>query len=352
MDEEILCKNLKACADQLVETNVYKLLPEIGTNIAYTVSGSLPAEVCDIPGRIRRVENGCCYVRDPKMGGSLYMAGTLLAIRKKFPEAQCVANFRSSPEILEACRELSLNMVDMPAVPGFWQLGNDYEVDLEKTIALAESLPDIITIPDRINLEKLVLVVGSSLEDFEKKVLSLNDLVCLKKRKRERIVREKNVREIVQHEFDALYDCNSRVLMLGSIPSPKSREVGFYYGHPQNRFWKVMALVLGDTEPRTIEEKKAMLLSHGIALWDVLERCSIVGASDTSIENVVPNDIAGFVKKTNVTRIFCTGATAHKFYQKYCAKQVGIDAVKLPSTSPANCAVSIEKLVEAYKSVL
>lgn len=162
---------------------------------------------------------------------------------------------------------------------------------------------------------------------------------------------QKNARTFVTHEFPAVYDRNSRVLLLGSIPSPKSREVGFYYGHSQNRFWKVLAQVLGEPVPETIPQKKAMLKKHHVALWDVLESCTIVGASDTSIEDVVPNKIGELVKRSKVSRIFCTGATAHKLYQKYCAKDVGIDAERLPSTSPANCAVSIEKLVDAYKVV-
>ena len=164
--------------------------------------------------------------------------------------------------------------------------------------------------------------------------------------------RIKNERTHVTHEFPALYDRESQVLMLGSIPSPKSREMAFYYGHPQNRFWKVMAIVLGESVPETIAQKKAMLEKHHLALWDVLDSCTIVGASDTSIEDPVVNNIKELVEKSKVTRIFCTGATAYNLYQKFCAKEVGINAVKLPSTSPANCAVSLEKLVEAYKKVL
>ena len=161
-----------------------------------------------------------------------------------------------------------------------------------------------------------------------------------------------NSRNFVSHEFPAVFDRNSRVLLLGSIPSPKSREVGFYYGHPQNRFWKVLAQVLGERVPETIPQKKAMLKKHHVALWDVLESCTIVGASDTSIEDAVPNRIGDLVKKSKVSRIFCTGATAYRLYQKYCAAEVGMDAVKLPSTSPANCAVSMERLVEAYRVIL
>ena len=161
----------------------------------------------------------------------------------------------------------------------------------------------------------------------------------------------KNTRTRVTHEFPALFDDNSEVLLLGSIPSPKSREQGFYYGHPQNRFWKVLANVLNEPLPATIDEKKTMLLKHHIALWDVLDSCSIIGASDTSIEDVVPNDIASLLAQTKIKRIFCTGATAHKLYEKYCEKATGIKAVKLPSTSPANCAVKFEKLVEAYEDI-
>jgi len=162
----------------------------------------------------------------------------------------------------------------------------------------------------------------------------------------------KATRTRVTHEFPALYNRESQVLMLGSIPSPKSREMAFYYGHPQNRFWKVMAAVLGEDIPETIPQKKAMLKKHHIALWDVLDSCTIVGASDTSIEDPVVNNIGELVKKSNVSRIFCTGATAYNLYKKFCANDVGMEATKLPSTSPANCAVSLEKLVEAYKAIL
>ena len=162
----------------------------------------------------------------------------------------------------------------------------------------------------------------------------------------------KATRTRVTHEFPALYDRESQVLMLGSIPSPKSREMAFYYGHPQNRFWKVMAAVLGEDIPETIPQKKAMLKKHHVALWDVLDSCTIVGASDTSIEDPVVNNIGELVKKSKVSRIFCTGATAYNLYKKFCANDVGMEATKLPSTSPANCAVSLEKLVEAYKVIL
>lgn len=174
---ETLCKNLKACADRFVASNIYKVLPEIGMNIGYTLIGNTVEDVCDIPGRIRRVEHDCCYVRDPKMGGSLYMAQSLLALRKKFPQTQVIANLRSNDKILEACKELDFVMVDMPTPPDYWQRGDDFFEDLDKVIEQCEDLPDVITVPDRINLEKLILIVSSDIEDFADKVLALNSMV-------------------------------------------------------------------------------------------------------------------------------------------------------------------------------
>ena len=155
----------------------------------------------------------------------------------------------------------------------------------------------------------------------------------------------------VTHEFPTLFDADSEVLILGSIPSPRSREQGFYYGHPQNRFWKVMAAVLKEPLPETIDEKKAMLLKHHIALWDSLEECDIAGASDSSIKNPVPTDIPALLKKTKIQKIFTTGAAAQKYYIKYQLPLTGIPAVKLPSTSPANCAVKTEALVKEYSAI-
>ena len=155
----------------------------------------------------------------------------------------------------------------------------------------------------------------------------------------------------VTHEFPPLYDADCEILILGSIPSPKSREQAFYYGHPQNRFWKVMAAVLGAAVPETVEDKTRMMLTRHIALWDALEECDICGASDSSIRNPVPTDISGILKKTKICRIYATGATAHKYYQKYNFPRTGIEAVKLPSTSPANAACSLEKLIEAYREI-
>ena len=155
----------------------------------------------------------------------------------------------------------------------------------------------------------------------------------------------------VKHGFPPLWDAESRTLVLGSMPSPKSREQAFYYGHPQNRFWRVMAAVLGCETPQTIPEKREMLLSHGVALWDSLIECDILGASDTSIKNPVPSDIPWLPERTRITRIFTTGAAADRYYRKFNLPRTGIESVRLPSTSPANCAVSFDKLVESYSAL-
>ena len=152
----------------------------------------------------------------------------------------------------------------------------------------------------------------------------------------------------ILHTFLPVYDESSKVLILGSFPSVKSREQGFYYGHPQNRFWKVMAAVLKCEAPKTIEEKKKMLLANHIAIWDVIDSCDIIGSSDSSIKNVVPADIAGMLPKTSITRIFANGKTAGNLYKKFSEESTGLPAVVLPSTSPANAAVSLEKLIEVW----
>ena len=154
--------------------------------------------------------------------------------------------------------------------------------------------------------------------------------------------------EHVTHGFPPLYDEDSEILILGSMPSPLSRKQGFYYGHPQNRFWKVMAAVLKEPVPETVEEKKELMLSHKIALWDSLEECDIEGASDSSIRNPVPSDIPRILSETKIRKIYATGQTAWRFYMKYNYPLTGMEAERLPSTSPANCAASLEKLIEAY----
>lgn len=129
---------------------------------------------------------------------------------------------------------------------------------------------------------------------------------------------------------------DSRILILGTMPSPKSREDGFYYAHPQNRFWPVLAGILGERLPVNKEEKLEMLKKHHIALWDVLKSCDICGASDSSIKNPVPNDISGIIKNSEICAVYTTGAAAYRYYCRYCEKAAGIKAVPLPSTSPAN----------------
>lgn len=154
------------------------------------------------------------------------------------------------------------------------------------------------------------------------------------------------------HNIPPVYDKNSKILILGSFPSVKSREAQFFYGHPQNRFWKVLSTVLGCECPVTTEEKKAMLLSHNIAVWDVIGSCQITGSSDASIRAVVPNDIAGLVAKTSITHIFTNGATSSNMYKRYCCNRVGIEAVRLPSTSPANASYSLERLTAEWSGQL
>ncbi len=152
----------------------------------------------------------------------------------------------------------------------------------------------------------------------------------------------------MKHSFEPVYDTNSKVLILGTFPSVKSREQNFYYGHPQNRFWKVIAALTHTPLPISMEEKKAMLLNHGIALWDVIESCDITGSSDSSIKNVVPMDFSNILHHTSITHIYANGATAFKLFQKYCETATGINIIKLPSTSPANAAFSFEKLLHEW----
>ena len=158
--------------------------------------------------------------------------------------------------------------------------------------------------------------------------------------------------EHIIHSIEPVFDAESRVLILGTMPSPKSREVQFYYGHPQNRFWQVLAAVLGEELPQSVPEKKAMLLRHRIALWDVLAECEITGASDSSFRNPVANDLSVILDHAPVQAVFTTGATAWKLYTRLQKPHTGIEAVRLPSTSPANCAVKMEALTEAYKAIL
>lgn len=141
---------------------------------------------------------------------------------------------------------------------------------------------------------------------------------------------------------------NSEILILGTFPSVKSRENNFYYGHPQNRFWKLIAGLTREPVPETIEEKKALLLKHHIAIWDVVQSCDIIGSSDSSIKNVVPADIAKILKESSVQRIYANGDKAYRLYKKYCEKETGKKAEKLPSTSPANAIFTLDRLTESW----
>jgi len=152
----------------------------------------------------------------------------------------------------------------------------------------------------------------------------------------------------IAHPFGPLYDERSRVLILGSFPSPKSREQAFFYGHPQNRFWRVIAAVLGSDAPVTIDEKRAFCSANRIALWDVLAQVDIIGASDASIRNPKANDLAPILAAAPIERIFCTGAAAGRLYKRLIEPALGIPAEVLPSTSPANAAMTFERLVRAY----
>ena len=154
--------------------------------------------------------------------------------------------------------------------------------------------------------------------------------------------------------FAPVYNAHSRALILGTWPSPKSREQGFFYGHKQNRFWPMIAAVTGEPVPdwADIEAKKAIILNHGLAVWDTIGACDIKGASDASIRNAVPNDVAALIRKLGVQAVFCNGAAAYRIYTKYLLPVSGIPAVKLPSTSPANAACRPETLREVWGEAL
>ena len=152
----------------------------------------------------------------------------------------------------------------------------------------------------------------------------------------------------VRQPIATVFDSASRILILGSFPSVKSREGHFFYHHPQNRFWKTLAGILAVPVPGSIDEKKEFLLSHHIALWDVIASCSIEGSSDSSIRDVVPNDLSRILSTADIRAIFCNGKTSWNYYRKYQESATGIPAVSLPSTSPANAAWTLEKLEGAW----
>ena len=156
---------------------------------------------------------------------------------------------------------------------------------------------------------------------------------------------------MIIHPIPPLYSESSKSLILGSFPSVKSREAAFFYGHPQNRFWAVTAAVLGCKKPETVEEKKEMILSNNLALWDVIASCEIEGSADSTIRDVTANDLNEIIENSGIERIFVNGKTAEKYYNKYTFPKTKIKAVCLPSTSPANAAWSFKKLVEAWQII-
>lgn len=152
--------------------------------------------------------------------------------------------------------------------------------------------------------------------------------------------------------FEPVFGPASRALILGSWPSPESWRQGFYYGHPRNRFWPLLARLCGAETPQTVEQKRALILQNGLALWDVLESCTVTGASDASIKDPVPVDLAALLEKAPVEAVFCNGAAAFRLYEKMLRPVSGIAAVRLPSTSPANAAFGMEKLAAAWGAAL
>ena len=158
-------------------------------------------------------------------------------------------------------------------------------------------------------------------------------------------------KSIIVHSIDPVFDKNSKILILGSFPSVKSREQGFFYGHPQNRFWKVLSAVLKQKTPESIEEKRQFLLKNNVAVFDVIKECEISGSADSSIKNAVPNDLSLILNGSKITRIFTNGKLSHTLYNKYVFEKTGIPDICLPSTSPANAAFSLERLVDEWKVI-
>lgn len=156
----------------------------------------------------------------------------------------------------------------------------------------------------------------------------------------------------IVHPLEPLYDENSKILILGSFPSVKTREYGFFYGHKQNRFWKIMENLFDASLTRDIEERRDFLLSHNIAVFDSIYACDIIGSSDASIKNVVQSDLKEVVEGSKISKVFCNGGTSFKYYKKYHRDILEIEAIQLPSTSPANARYSLEDLIEEWKIIL
>lgn len=156
---------------------------------------------------------------------------------------------------------------------------------------------------------------------------------------------------MIKHPIEPVYDENSEILILGSFPSVKSREEGFFYGHPNNRFWKVLAGVYEDGIPTNIDMKRKFLLKHHVAVWDVIHSCDIVGSSDSSIRNVVVNDLDRILQAAAIRNIFVNGKKAEELYMRYIYPKNGMKPIVLPSTSPANAAKNLESLVESWRCI-
>ncbi len=156
---------------------------------------------------------------------------------------------------------------------------------------------------------------------------------------------------MIIHPIKPVFDERSKILILGSFPSQKSREQVFFYGHPQNRFWLVLAKIFEQDIPQTVEEKREFLLKNKVAVWDVIASCDITGSADSSIKNVTPNDLGRILNAAPIRRIFVNGKTAERYYNLYIKEKIGIEAICLPSTSPANAVWSVERLAEKWKAI-
>ena len=155
----------------------------------------------------------------------------------------------------------------------------------------------------------------------------------------------------MHHPIPPVFNAQSRILILGSFPSVMSREVGFYYGHPQNRFWKILAHLLGTAVPTTVNSKREFLLSHNIALWDIIGSCEISGSADNSIRKAIPNDLSFVLTSAPIQAIFLNGKTAYRIYEKYRKANGYPQAIVLPSTSPANATYYLDALIEAWRPI-
>ncbi|WP_273478088.1 DNA-deoxyinosine glycosylase [Ignavigranum ruoffiae] len=162
----------------------------------------------------------------------------------------------------------------------------------------------------------------------------------------------KQEHQTITHPLSPLYQSDSKILILGSFPSVQTRAYGFFYGHPQNRFWPLMSALFGETLSNEIGERRDFLLRHQIAVYDSIYQCDIIGSSDASIQNVIPTDLSQVFQQSQIEQVFCNGATSYKYYQKYHTKQSQIAGMKLPSTSPANARFRLADLLEAWSVIL